>query len=233
MDRIGSYISSDKETGLNYEKITRVSVYGADDTIEDQLVSTDSDSYINTSLSNLSDLFMPFAGPSRPEGSYVPMMSGAEMPDMDSSDINMWDMLPFKYDADATGVVNRMHIEDGGTSDSMQYLSGDRHGGKPRKYRHDKYIRGMGLRLPLVGVGWGYTTDGNPWPSGTSTDQFRGDTDNGWEVDPKDYQAAPIDIRYDTEKGMWVATGGTMARHQHLQNTAGDGGPAFASFFRG
>ena len=56
-------------------------------------------------------------------------------------------------------------------------------------------VRGMGWKLPAVGVGWGLDQNGdNVTPSG---DHLR---------DPNQFVAGPIDFRYDRDIGVWGGT---------------------------
>jgi hypothetical protein len=76
------------------------------------------------------------------------------------------------------------------------------------EYRSYKDIRSFGMRLPMIGVGWGYSTDGKPVPNnseGYSSSVFAGECTYGWQVAPEDYVAAPIDFRYDVERGVWTS----------------------------
>lgn len=59
--------------------------------------------------------------------------------------------------------------------------------------------RALGLRLPAVGVGWGYDTNGQPVPAGTGTNGFT--TDYLYNV--SGYKAGPIDLRWDEDRGVW------------------------------
>ncbi len=70
---------------------------------------------------------------------------------------------------------------------------------------HSSY-RPVGLRLPLVGTGWGYNTDGKPVPNKSgngSSDQF---ADN-YRTDTGKWVSGPIDLRWDASKGVWGAGG--------------------------
>lgn len=68
---------------------------------------------------------------------------------------------------------------------------------------HSKII---GLRMPLIGVGWGYDTDGNPVPSGGD-----GEFLTGYKTRMDQWKAGPVDMRWDDSKKVWVATGGTSS----------------------
>ena len=64
--------------------------------------------------------------------------------------------------------------------------------------------RSMGLRLPAVGVGWGYDTTGNPVPSGTGENGFATD----YLHNSKNWKAGPIDLKWDESRKVWTAGGG-------------------------
>lgn len=59
-----------------------------------------------------------------------------------------------------------------------------------------------------MGVGVGYATDGTPFPSGAPASggnaTFKGGFTSAWQVDPKDYVAAPFDFRYDKRRNVWT-----------------------------
>jgi len=63
-------------------------------------------------------------------------------------------------------------------------------------------IRPMGLRGPVVIVGWGYDTEGSPVPAAPE-DPCKFETD--WLVKPDKWKAGPLDVRWDDCKKMWVA----------------------------
>ena len=99
------------------------------------------------------------------------------------------------------------------------------HRGDINQYRDMNIIRGIGIRLPMMGVGWGYTTDGLPCPSGIppvgqvegthypkGTKFFKGGVTEGYNVDPQDYIAAPIELRFDRKRNTWGAPKGFWAR---------------------
>lgn len=59
--------------------------------------------------------------------------------------------------------------------------------------------RALGLRLPAVGVGWGYDLNGLPVPSGTGVNGFRED----YLYNMEHWKAGPIDLRWDEGKKIW------------------------------
>jgi hypothetical protein len=64
----------------------------------------------------------------------------------------------------------------------------------------------MGIRLPAIGVGWGYTTDGTPTPSGTGENGFAPD----YLYNSTNWKAGPIDLRWDEERKVWGTGGGSI-----------------------
>ena len=59
--------------------------------------------------------------------------------------------------------------------------------------------RALGLRLPAVGVGWGYDINGEAVPSGTGVNGFAED----YLYNVANYKAGPIDLRWDEDRGVW------------------------------
>lgn len=68
---------------------------------------------------------------------------------------------------------------------------------------YNGHIRGVGLKAPVVVVGYGYDTDGNPVPSGGNgeyVENYRNRADL--------WKAGPIDLRWDNSRKVW-STGST------------------------
>lgn len=181
---------------------------------------------------NLSSLFAPYTTNA---SGYLPILEAAAEASA-SEKPGQLDLLPFYFDYTTTAASGRTYID---TYHASGVYARDTYGeittGEVNTIDHDRIrhnydIRGIGLRMPMMAVGWGYDTDGKPFPPGSGTNKFVGEVDHGYQVDQREYVAAPIDIRYDKTKKMWVASGG-MKLHQHLVNIASDGGPAFATFF--
>ena len=63
--------------------------------------------------------------------------------------------------------------------------------------------RGLGLRLPAIGVGWGYDIDGNPVPAGTGENGFADD----YLYNQENWKAGPIDLRWDDVRKVWRSPG--------------------------
>jgi hypothetical protein len=125
-----------------------------------------------------------------------------------------FDILPFRWNSTATAhIYDRVHAVSGDSVSNL--VTGDIYYGDTERYGKIDDIRGVGLRLPAMGVGWGFTTDGHPWPSGggsTSGAFFKGGYTDGRLVDPSDYVAAPIDLRYDPRLHTWSFRHGFYAQ---------------------
>jgi hypothetical protein len=76
--------------------------------------------------------------------------------------------------------------------------------------------RGVGLRGPMVIVGWGYDTGGKPVPNSKET-EYENDPENTELTDefyPSHkkrsdlWKTGPVDIRWDRKRKVWVAGGG-------------------------
>lgn len=63
--------------------------------------------------------------------------------------------------------------------------------------------RALGLRLPAIGVGWGYDLDGNPVPAGTGENGFAED----YLYNQENWKAGPIDLRWDDTRKVWRMPG--------------------------
>ena len=122
------------------------------------------------------------------------------------------------------------HIDGYETKDSLA--------GKTDDYR------AMGVRMPLVLVGWGYDTEGNPVPNASlDADPVRVDAswktisplnvDKSQFVDshmqrPNTWKAGPLDVRWDRARKVWVGGGGADIRlimATRCQNFAGNESP--------
>src|SRR5690606_18027297 len=125
---------------------------------------------------------------------------------------------PFYYDIDqlsspsggegGNGFYYVKSIASGYNDSYGTVVSGPSNSLDPAQIRHNFSIRGVGLRLPAIGVGWGYDTEGNPFPPGSGS-TFIGDVEHGHQIDPVNYVAAPIDLRYDRTRKVWTIAGGT------------------------
>lgn len=129
-------------------------------------------------------------------------------------------LLPYPLSDQETGDTN---------TDSINFSPGEKNEGDIGRLS-DKARRPIGIRLPMIGVGWGHTTRGAPYPKGTTYRKFKGEKDYGWQVDPKDYISAPVDLRYDEVNNVWtcaedslwaVITGSDGIKHSWSEITSG------------
>jgi len=179
---------------------------------QEALVSSAKRIYKNTAGANLSALFCPYQSQHVASGDL-----GSQLPSLasgitDDGTINVHKLTPFKFNVSASGFVERGAVS--GTYDSMTGLvSGPEYGGDLSKFRHDQNIRSIGLRSPLILVGWGYDTNDSPVPAGSGDGLFAGEVASGYMVDPIDYKVGPMDIRWNPDTGTWqaVSTGGIAA----------------------
>lgn len=136
--------------------------------------------------------------------------------------LNIEKLLPFRWDRNASGLVYYRPQCDNTHDGLNNIVGGEQYYGNTDTYRDTQYMRTIGIRLPMMGVGWGYTNDGLPFPSNTeilygsgvneySFYKFKGDYDNGYLVSPDEYIAAPIDLRYNPQKHVWSGPTGFWA----------------------
>lgn len=82
--------------------------------------------------------------------------------------------------------------------------------------RYSEDYRFLGLRGPLVLHAWGYDTDGKPVPNAADSDANTAQGNfktsdlkdkflKDWLNKPKTWPVAPVDLRFDRERGMWVS----------------------------
>lgn len=82
--------------------------------------------------------------------------------------------------------------------------------------RYSEDYRFLGLRGPLVLHAWGYDTDGKPVPNAADSDSNAANGNfkteslkdkflKDWLNKPKTWPVAPVDLRFDRERGMWVS----------------------------
>lgn len=81
-------------------------------------------------------------------------------------------------------------------------------------------IRGIGLRAPVILVGWGYDTNGKPVPNKTPNnpgEEFL----SGYKTKQTEWKAGPLDCRWDEKRGVWVA--GSQSDILYFENKTGFG----------
>lgn len=156
--------------------------------------------YINTAGCDLSSVFYPFQAGSGDRT--FPTFSRDYYKTTGSGFVDFNHLLPYMFDHTQSTYLYDKYLAPSGdinndvVSAELYYKDIDR-------LRDISNFRSIGLKLPLVGVGWGYTHMGQPIPSGISVGKFTGELTNGYMVDPVNFIAAPIDLRYDTIKNVW------------------------------
>lgn len=214
------------EANSPLERLSRIAVtLKTKEGFEKSIAGTKTESYANMAGAELSSLFVPYE--TYATSGSMPMFPNSS--GLISAAVILTDLIPFKP-MDNLGRTDRF-LNGSGYHDSMNgVLTGSGYQGDLDRYRDYSHVRSIGHRLPMVGVGWGFDLEDNPVPAGSGDMLFKGELPSGYMVDPKDYQAAPIDFRFDSDRGVWTCIG--MDRHRHLLNSRADGGPAFAGYFR-
>lgn len=193
-----------------------------------QYISTvdNDDAYIRTAGTDLSSLFYPFETNLAPDSTIFPHPeSGVQNLSLGTSGlVNFVNLFPYKRSSNSgLSTLTDRYSHDADTDSMSNTISGPNNYLSPDRLRHDYSIRSLGLRLPMVGVGWGYTTDGLPWPSGSTNNFFAGDVGSGYQVDPKYYAVAPIDFRFDKDRQVWT----TANKEEFLARIVGHTGSTF------
>lgn len=199
-------------------KSARISMSIKDTTaFQDTLSTLDPNTYMRAAATDISNIFMPFET-IRGNISGLPGFSDntPTHDNLPSGQANFHEFLPMSWDQKASGTVcDRWFAPSGDALNG--FISSSGYYGDTDRYRNNFDMRGIGMRLPMMGVGWGYTSDGNrPFPSGSKPDSngtdgypsgtmfFKGNYTKGWMVDPNDYVAAPIDFHYDVTRNVWT-----------------------------
>lgn len=202
-------IFSGSESGTTAMLKSGRAVVGLKDShsFKDTLINTESGIFQRSAAASISTIFYPYQSywsGATEMPTFIPSASGSND---GSGYIFAKDILPIYWDNfDTDSVYDRMQYPSGDAMSNL--ISSEMHYGDIDRFRDHSNTRAIGLRLPMVGVGWGYTTDNMPFPSGTASSnkpKFKGDVAKGVMVDPKDYVAAPIDLRYDTNRNVWTA----------------------------
>ena len=104
------------------------------------------------------------------------------------------DLNPFCRDMDIKYITQGTGIPDWGMNTIQPDNSGD-----ISIYEFSDY-RGLGVRLPAVGVGWGRSNNGTPIPASTgNADEFM----DGHRYKMNEWKAGPVDLRWDEDFGTW------------------------------
>jgi hypothetical protein len=190
----------------NKDKSSKIDISFVDGNDLGSLIDAASPIYKGMASTELSNIFMPFAT-SGTNYDYPKFYDLSASPS-GSRFVRSMDILPFRFDPNGSGFYYTLDPSGSTESEYPYYesqkgfLAGDKP--YPNDYiRHSYDVRGIGLRGPLIMVGWGYDTTGAPFPPGEENNKFKGEYDHGYEIDPKDYVAAPIDLRYDRSANVW------------------------------
>ena len=77
---------------------------------------------------------------------------------------------------------------------------------------YDGGVKGVGLKSPIIVTGWGYDTNDIPVPSGGDGESF---LDN-YKKRADRWKSGPLDIRWDNERKVWNASGGSSSKRGKL-----------------
>jgi hypothetical protein len=135
---------------------------------------------------------------------------GSLAPTPNVADLNPWSDDGTGHGHDVQGVIGGHDFEKTNERDLSRRKARKKTEGKdhadenptPTEY-HNEY-RAIGLKAPLVVVGWGYDIDGNPIPAdpndGTKFLSNHKKRQDKWK-------AGPVDLRWDDVRKVWVAGG--------------------------
>lgn len=210
--------------GTLYRQNKAVVTLKSEPSFNETIKSIPSGGYPSVAGTDLSSIFFPYVARSSglaktmPGFTYHLPTSG----DLSRKVATIYDLMPYYFlDSEHDYIYDQSLFPSG---DSIKgNVSGSGYIGDPDIYRAVDDQRSVGLRLPAMAVGWGYTTWGDPYPSGrvvgsgeTQRFYFKGDHPEsghlkGYQVNPDDYIAAPIDLRYDPRNHVWTAPKGFWA----------------------
>ena len=147
--------------------------------------------YTRKGMGSLDSLFRPFNVAS---GGYIdPDISGVIMPHFEtptggSPDVD--DLNPFSEPHDMSMFIQGDTVPSGGLAIGYTGVA------------NDSEYRLVGLRSPLILVGWGYGTDGLPVPN-SGDGEFVQNHRQRQDL----WKAGPLDARWDDERKVWEAGG--------------------------
>ncbi len=165
-----------------------------------------SNDYGDKALMSLDGLFRPFSTKQNDEDvpHYETPESGAEK--------TVEDLDPFKTGNDISIVARDTELEE--DTDIRDMTSPDQ--------------RPVGLRMPLIGVGWGYDTNGKPVPN-EHEDSATDPSDEFYEdylTRSDKWKCGPVDLRWDRVRKVWAAGLGANIRVIKLAEDLQFGGVA-------
>jgi hypothetical protein len=174
-----------------------------------------SKNFQSTSLMTLDGIFRPFSTASGNDGSHR-YMPHFEKPSSGATEPTVFNLNPF-----ASGDIYNPNTQM--NTDINYVLSGDEYDRQDQLYAPNAYpssVRGIGLRAPLIMVGWGYDTNGKPVPN--VNPQNPGPLfATGYRTDSRDWKAGPLDARWDNNRKVWVATGDTIDLYAVIMQSGG------------
>jgi len=188
---------------------------------ENTLATASSGDFPKMAGCDLSTIFAPFQTAILASGGlpcfHANVTSSGSAVVTSGSQINFYDLLPFRWVPQDTGYLyDRSQVPRGSGDGLGHIISSNKYYGDINRYRNISNIRSVGMRLPMMCVGWGYSLEGYCIPSGNTVNKFKGEHDHGYNVDPNDYVAAPMDLRYDKDRHVWTTFGGTVQESQRV-----------------
>lgn len=209
--------------GTLYRQNKAVVTLKSEPSFNETIRSIPSGGYPSVAGTDLTSIFFPYVARSSglaktmPGFTYHLPTSG----DLSRKIGTLYDLMPYYFlDSEDDYIYDQSLFPSG---DSIKgNVSGSGYIGDPNIYRAVDDQRSVGLRLPAMAVGWGYTTWGDPFPSGAIVGTghsaeylFKSSETSGvrygYQVNPDDYIAAPIDLRYDPKNHVWTAPKGFWA----------------------
>lgn len=145
--------------------------------------------YENKAFMSIDGLLRPF---STVEKSGWPSF---EVSNADETEIRSNDINPLKSGNDITALAYGQTVGANGLLRGTGEVPEESGGFVP--------YRALGLRLPAIGVGWGYDIDDNPVPAGTGANGFAED----YLYNQENWKAGPIDLRWDDVRKVWRSPG--------------------------
>lgn len=155
------------------------------------LSADDTQQFRQTAMAGLDTIFRPFS--TSPTASGIPHY---EVPT--SSEIGASELNPIAFGTIGnTTPSSDFSIIVNGQEPGSNYIT------KYEEFDSDN-ARLFGLRMPMIGVGWGYDTDDKPVPNSNPASPGSSFVD-GYRNRADLWKAGPIDIRWHNEKKMWIA----------------------------
>jgi hypothetical protein len=71
-------------------------------------------------------------------------------------------------------------------------------------YSTSGWYRAVGIKTPLILVGWGYDIDGYPVPNKYGETNRGATFEDDWLRKPHHWKSGPLDVRWDQNRGVWT-----------------------------